>query len=246
MLSLLSHALGLGAVMARSPVSTSPRLVTPAPQASALAGPHHAFERQQICRRADAVARRCARSVPPLRPCGGGRGTGVAGLVAFLRRRGRGRLPGLVSGRSFLGFLFGLPKTAPPAGAFGAAPTTGSAAAPQGPSSGQRYRPNTNLQEVSDWLTKIVVGVGLTQVANLNTYLVSFPRRRRRGGRQGRQSDRSRSARRLRSAPALSSGRWNVSRSADRAEPRLRRCRKTTRHDPDVRLGADFGRGWGE
>jgi hypothetical protein len=27
------------------------------------------------------------------------------------------------------------------------------------------YRPNTNLEQISDWLTKILVGVGLTQLA---------------------------------------------------------------------------------
>jgi hypothetical protein len=29
---------------------------------------------------------------------------------------------------------------------------------------GERYRANTNLEQISDWLTKILVGVGLTQI----------------------------------------------------------------------------------
>ncbi len=31
------------------------------------------------------------------------------------------------------------------------------------------YHPNTNLEQISDWLTKILVGVGLTQLAGLST-----------------------------------------------------------------------------
>ena len=30
-----------------------------------------------------------------------------------------------------------------------------------------RYRANTNLEQISDWLTKILVGVGLTQLAKV-------------------------------------------------------------------------------
>ncbi len=33
------------------------------------------------------------------------------------------------------------------------------------------YRSNTNLEQISDWLTKILVGVGLTQLPNASTYL---------------------------------------------------------------------------
>jgi hypothetical protein len=47
-----------------------------------------------------------------------------------------------------VGFLFGIPQ-----------PVQGSAASP-----GIRPRDNTNLYQVSDWLTKIVVGVGLVQI----------------------------------------------------------------------------------
>jgi len=33
------------------------------------------------------------------------------------------------------------------------------------PTSGSGYRPNTNLEQISHWLTKILVGVGLAEIA---------------------------------------------------------------------------------
>jgi hypothetical protein len=36
-----------------------------------------------------------------------------------------------------------------------------------GESSGELYRPNTNLEQVSDWLTKMIIGIGLTQIPNI-------------------------------------------------------------------------------
>src|SRR5450755_4341638 len=48
-----------------------------------------------------------------------------------------------------VGFLFGIPQTAQ-----GFGPS----------SDGTQYRGNTNLEHVSDWLTKIIVGVGLVQI----------------------------------------------------------------------------------
>jgi hypothetical protein len=49
----------------------------------------------------------------------------------------------------FIGFLFGIPRSL-------AQPTPDTAGDP-------RYSPNTNLEQISDWLTKILVGVGLVQ-----------------------------------------------------------------------------------
>jgi hypothetical protein len=54
---------------------------------------------------------------------------------------------GLVGG--IIGFLFGIPHTVQ-----GTATATG----------GTQYQGNTNLEQVSDWLTKIIVGVGLVQI----------------------------------------------------------------------------------
>jgi hypothetical protein len=57
---------------------------------------------------------------------------------------------------STIGFLFGIPRTIQ--GDDG----TKSAEAEKG--DGYRLRVNTNLEQISDWLTKILVGVGLTQL----------------------------------------------------------------------------------
>lgn len=87
-------------------------------------------------------------------------------LSAFLSMVGEGLL---ISGASFLvgglaGFLFGIPRSLEqelqnPSGSAGKNE-------PEIEKSEKiKYRPNTNLEEISDWLTKILVGVGLTQIA---------------------------------------------------------------------------------
>jgi hypothetical protein len=55
---------------------------------------------------------------------------------------------------ALLGFLFGIPQYL----------ARGAAAAPTDKAS---YQPNTNLTQVSDWLTKIIIGVGLVQFGQL-------------------------------------------------------------------------------
>lgn len=66
---------------------------------------------------------------------------------------------------ALLGFLFGVPRTLQQARTDGTvngeAPTEG---APTNGSSRPRYLVNTNLEQISDWLTKIIVGIGLTQL----------------------------------------------------------------------------------
>jgi len=58
---------------------------------------------------------------------------------------------------NFVGFLFGIPKIAPPP-----------ALVPNAPGQNQaRVNPNTNLEQISDWLTKIIVGVSLVEVRTL-------------------------------------------------------------------------------
>lgn len=59
------------------------------------------------------------------------------------------------SGGALLGFLFGIPQYFARAG--GADANAGKAS----------YQPNTNLTQVSDWLTKIIIGVGLVQFSQL-------------------------------------------------------------------------------
>ena len=84
------------------------------------------------------------------------------------------------AGGGGIGFLFGIPKVlqrerppAPPPGP----PQAGAAdAAPAGSGAGSRalayqQRVNTNLEEISDWLTKIIVGVSLIQLNSVPDYL---------------------------------------------------------------------------
>jgi len=77
---------------------------------------------------------------------------------------------------ALLGFIFGIPRvfraTAPaipqpqPAGAAGSAATTTS-----NPQDDRRLTTNTNLEDISDWLTKVLVGAGLAQLAVLPSKL---------------------------------------------------------------------------
>jgi hypothetical protein len=57
-----------------------------------------------------------------------------------------------------VGFLFGLPKTAPSQ----TSRQVGS------------YLPSTNLPEVSDWLTKLLLGAGLVQLTHLGKPVASL------------------------------------------------------------------------
>nr|BFD92645.1 hypothetical protein KitaXyl93_40050 [Kitasatospora sp. Xyl93] len=92
-------------------------------------------------------------------------GTGLLGLVLFAlgRKHAWQALGGglVVVGASVvlgggLGFLFGVPRV------------RGGAGAGEPPGS---YAPNTNLEQVSDWLTKVLLGVGLTQLGSLGRRL---------------------------------------------------------------------------
>ena len=59
------------------------------------------------------------------------------------------------------GFLFGVPKVV--------AEGTAAAAQPGTPAAAWNFaqRPNTNLEQISDWLTKIIVGVGLVELKEI-------------------------------------------------------------------------------
>ncbi len=67
-----------------------------------------------------------------------------------------------------LGFLFGIPRTlqGDDANRKGEVPTNSAAKDRQ-----IEYQANTNLEQISDWLTKILVGVGLTQVSQIGNSL---------------------------------------------------------------------------
>ena len=60
---------------------------------------------------------------------------------------------------ALVGFLFGIPRTL-------SSPADELAGADRGPDL-VRYRVNTNLEQISDWLTKILVGVGLAELHRL-------------------------------------------------------------------------------
>ncbi|MEU8923076.1 hypothetical protein AB0D10_19380 [Kitasatospora sp. NPDC048545] len=90
-------------------------------------------------------------------------GTGLAGLLLFALGRDhvwQALGGGLVTAGASavlgggLGFLFGVPRV------------RGGSEQPQG-----SYVPNTNLEQVSDWLTKVLLGVGLTQLGSLGERL---------------------------------------------------------------------------
>ena len=69
---------------------------------------------------------------------------------------------------AFLGFLFGIPKTLQRNQNTVTIPAETSAdGQPVASSSNQSFSSNTNLEEISDWLTKIIVGVSLIQLTNL-------------------------------------------------------------------------------
>lgn len=62
-----------------------------------------------------------------------------------------------LAGGGLVGFLFGVPRRLQKSSPANAANT--------------RYVGNTNLEQISDWLTKILVGVGLTQILQIPTQL---------------------------------------------------------------------------
>lgn len=81
----------------------------------------------------------------------------VAGVAVLLA--GASALAG-----GMLGFLFGVPRTLQQEGANPATKASATAADTESAEHRIDYRVNTNLEQISDWLTKILVGVGLTQI----------------------------------------------------------------------------------
>jgi hypothetical protein len=73
-----------------------------------------------------------------------------------------------------LGFLFGIPRTLQREGGQTNGEPGSTGVATTSSDSRIGYRANTNLEQISDWLTKILVGVGLTQIRELRAGLVSL------------------------------------------------------------------------
>jgi hypothetical protein len=75
-----------------------------------------------------------------------------------------------------LGFLFGIPRTLQhdvlPQGSEQSTSTSNTAPDPGSPEYTQRV--NTNLEQISDWLTKILVGVGLIQLGSLGSAMTAI------------------------------------------------------------------------
>jgi hypothetical protein len=107
---------------------------------------------------------------------------GVIGIVVFSLRAGSwhdsvsvATVAIMIGGASLvvgglLGFLFGIPRAPHINAEIDETSTTAGtvkSAAVSTTGGGNPYRANTNLEEISDWLTKILVGVGLTQIAQL-------------------------------------------------------------------------------
>lgn len=103
--------------------------------------------------------------------------------VAWVRSIGLVVLTGLAAGLTGagMGFLFGIPRVLTSEGAPAAktpAEVADAASAESDESSGDQGRrllgSNSNLEQVSDWLTKIIVGLSLVEFHRLNDALVSF------------------------------------------------------------------------
>ena len=65
---------------------------------------------------------------------------------------------------ALLGFVFGIPRAL--------AKTASEREDSQSRRNSLAYNPNTNLEQISDWLTKIIVGVGLIQLTKVPNYAV--------------------------------------------------------------------------
>ena len=83
----------------------------------------------------------------------------------------------------FVGFLFGIPRTSVPKEAAAAAASAGATQAAAGAPTAATASPqqgfsdhqvNTNLEDISDWLTKIIVGVSLVEFGTLTQKLGEF------------------------------------------------------------------------
>ena len=75
-----------------------------------------------------------------------------------------------------VGFIFGIPKTAATATS---TTTSGTVTATS------EYQGNSNLEQISDWLTKILVGAGLVQLGEIRNELDKFGSRLSESGSLG-------------------------------------------------------------
>lgn len=81
------------------------------------------------------------------------------------------------AGGAGLGFLFGIPRVLTSEDSATKRPSndvTGSSAEPNAQQVERLMGSNSNLEQVSDWLTKIIVGVGLVELHKVNDLLLAF------------------------------------------------------------------------
>ena len=76
----------------------------------------------------------------------------------------------LASG-SFLGVLFGLPRSSSSRNTTSSSSNSANSSQNNANESRPYYSDNTNIEEISDWLTKILVGVGLVQLTKIGKYI---------------------------------------------------------------------------
>ena len=93
-------------------------------------------------------------------------------LLAFSQGWGFWQLPvflglALFIGGSLIGFLFAIPKVA-------ANPPSSNADKPSDETQSRLLDVNTNLEQISDWLTKIIVGLGLVELRSIPKYVAQF------------------------------------------------------------------------
>lgn len=75
---------------------------------------------------------------------------------------------------AFTGFLFGVPKSRPVAQFSTEEKKDGTKEEDKQKKSSVNYEANNNFEQISDWLTKILVGVGLTKITSFPKYLASY------------------------------------------------------------------------
>lgn len=96
--------------------------------------------------------------------------SGVAQFVSFLSAGLMISGAALLTG-GLLGFLFGIPRAFQQGRPVETTLGPEEQGHPGSMDGGFDYRVNTNLEQISDWLTKILVGVGLTQITVIPTKL---------------------------------------------------------------------------
>ncbi|MBY8962071.1 hypothetical protein KJK34_04825 [Flavobacterium sp. D11R37] len=78
------------------------------------------------------------------------------------------------TGGAFVGFLFGLPRINKDRKSDVADDNQNNVIPNKPLSNSEKYLANSNLEEISDWLTKIIVGVGLTQIGKIPEFILQI------------------------------------------------------------------------